>query len=119
MGDALTFSMLWTLGLGTLLGLPLSLVLVHSALRSGTTERERRLRDLYRRVLEEDLHGERCLSCRAEVEPDWLTCPACTTELRGRCGSCDAVVKLHWSACPWCTAELAQEPEPALLRPAA
>jgi hypothetical protein len=117
-GDALGFSVLWTIGLATVFGVPFSVVLVYSGLRGGTTAGERRLRELYRLVLEEDIHGSRCFSCREEVEADWLVCPACTAELRGRCPECDALVKPHWSACPWCTTAL-DEPLPVPLRLAA
>ena len=113
MRDALTFSMLWTMALGFVAGLPLTVALVYSAIRGGEQPRERRARELYTILLEEELYGDRCFSCRGEVEPDWLRCPTCTTELHGRCDACDATVKLHWSACPWCAASLVDVPQPA------
>ena len=117
MTDALTFSLLWTVGLGFVFGVPLTVVLVYSALRGGEPPRERRARELYRILLEEEMYGEQCFSCRAHVEPEWLRCPTCTSELRGRCHGCDATIKLHWSACPWCAESLVRLPEPILVSP--
>jgi hypothetical protein len=110
--DALTFSVLWTMALGFVAGLPLTVALAYSAVCGGVPARERRARELYRILLEEEMYGEQCFSCRAQVEPDWLRCPSCTTELRGRCHGCDATIKLHWSACPWCAESLQSLPEP-------
>jgi len=115
MEDALAFSMLWTVAIGFVLGAPLTVVLVHSALRGGKPDAEHRANELYRILLEEEVYRERCFSCRAEVEAEWLRCPTCLSELRGRCHSCDATVKLHWSACPWCMASLEHEPDVAHL----
>jgi hypothetical protein len=110
--DALTFSALWTAAFGLLFALPLSVAIAYSVLRGGPSPAERRLRELYRVVLEQELHGEQCFVCREEVEPDWRTCPACLTALRGRCRNCEATVKLHWSTCPHCAEALDRLPTP-------
>ena len=110
MTEAQTFSLLWTLGLAAVLGVPLTLAIVHSLLRGGEPPAERRSRELYLRLLEEEVYGDRCLGCRAAVEPDWLRCPVCAEALRSRCAACDATVKLHWSACPWCATAIPSAP---------
>jgi hypothetical protein len=110
------FSVLWTLAITALAGVPMTAAIVYSVLRSRESPSERRSRELYRILLEEEIHGEQCFACRGRVESDWLRCPTCTAALRGRCRSCEAIVRLHWSACPWCTAELGtleRDPEPA------
>lgn len=66
----------------------------------------RRERELFRRLTEEELYGgERCLECRAPVEPDWLRCPTCCERLHDRC-ECGAILELYWNVCPWCAREL-------------
>jgi hypothetical protein len=85
------------------LTLPFATPLVYGCLRPPERVSERRARELSRRLLEEDLvPGERCLACRTPVEPDFLRCPGCASELRRRCPGCAATLRAHWSACPHC-----------------
>jgi hypothetical protein len=72
-------------------------------LRPHETLEEREERELTRRQLERLLEPEeRCLVCRTEIEPDFVCCPRCQTELRSRCGECSRPVELTWAACPYC-----------------
>jgi hypothetical protein len=85
---------------------PLGSLALFVLLGDDESPQERRERELARLLAEQELYGgERCLCCRAEVEPDWLSCPVCTTKLRSRC-QCGTLLKLHWSACPSCGAGL-------------
>ena len=115
MGDTL-FLLLHFAFAGVLVAaVPLATMALFVLLGDDESPTERRERELVRLLAEQELYGgERCLSCRAEVEPDWLSCPACATKLRERC-ECGALLKLHWSACPWCGT---RDEEPALLRAA-
>ena len=115
MTDAIEFSALWTMVFGFLAGVPLTVALFHSALRGGVPSREHRAKELYRLMLEEEIYGDQCFSCRGHVEEDWLRCPTCASALRGRCLGCGETVKLHWSACPWCAESLLKRPAPLLL----
>lgn len=112
MHDAWTFTVLWTLGITAVVAVPMTAAIVCSVLKGREAPAERRSRELYRLLLEEEIHGQQCFACRGRVEPEWLRCPTCTVELRGRCPGCDAIVRLHWSACPWCVAPLGRLPEP-------
>lgn len=72
-------------------------------LRPHETLEEREEREFTRRHLERLLEPEeRCLVCRTEVEPDFVCCPRCQTELRGRCDGCSRPVEFAWAACPYC-----------------
>jgi hypothetical protein len=103
MSDALQFTMLWTMALGLVAAVPLTIVLAYAIRRSSELPAERRARELHRLLLEEELFGgERCLECRTPLEPDWLRCPVCTAQVRARCDGCGDLLKLHWSACPAC-----------------
>jgi hypothetical protein len=64
-----------------------------------------RLRDAELRVLEQSLSAgaERCLVCRADVQPEFLVCPVCTTRLKQACAKCAAPLEPVWQVCPWCT----------------
>ena len=117
MGDTL-FLLLHFAFAGILVAaVPVATLALFVLLGDDESPQERRERKLVRLLVEQELYGgERCLSCRAEVERDWLSCPTCATKLRERC-DCAAFLKLHWSACPWCAAE--PERPAALLRRAA
>jgi hypothetical protein len=114
--DAFQFAALWTLALGVVAAVPLTLVLVYAAWRGGEPSAERRARELRRLLLEEELYGgERCLECLSPAEPDWVRCPVCSAQLRERCDGCGGLLKLHWSTCPTCSAwlgRLDRLPEP-------
>jgi hypothetical protein len=44
-----------------------------------------------------------CPVCRAQIEPAFLVCPVCTTQLKEPCASCSAPLEPAWQACPYCT----------------
>lgn len=67
------------------------------------------LAESYERALEEEalLRGieERpvCPTCGQPIEPDFLLCPACNTQLKKSCPACDHPLHLHWETCPYCS----------------
>ena len=93
--------------------LPLGVLALWFLLRDTETDADRHERALATRLAELELYGgERCLECRTPVEPEWLACPVCATELRERCDDCGGMLKLHWNACPYCASEVGvREPE--------
>lgn len=53
---------------------------------------------------------ERCPTCRAMVEPEYLLCPECSTALQGSCQECRQPLKAHWAVCPYCGVAAARAP---------
>jgi hypothetical protein len=96
----------WSLvGTATLLGIiPLVGPLVYLLFRPPETLADVRLRDAELRVLEQRLgaRAPTCQVCRAEVEPEFLVCPVCTTRLKQPCGKCGAALEPVWLTCPYC-----------------
>jgi Double zinc ribbon len=68
-------------------------------------ERELEIKAMEERLARRDLH---CPVCRAEVGPDFLVCPVCTTKLKQACVNCKAPLEALWQVCPYC--ETAVEP---------
>jgi hypothetical protein len=74
-------------------------------LRPRETLAEGRERELVERL--DGLNAEvdlACPGCRRPVEPDWLACPACRTQLARRCRACRRTMGLDWAVCGWCGA---------------
>ena len=93
-------------GVATLLGLvpPFLGVVVYLLFRPPEYLDEVRERDLEIKAMEESLalHGLRCPVCRADVDPNFLVCPVCTTRLKQACASCKAPLEPLWQVCPYC-----------------
>jgi RNA polymerase subunit RPABC4/transcription elongation factor Spt4 len=66
--------------------------------------------ELYDRQLEEEVLSRElelhpvCPSCHKPVEPDWLFCPYCHTQLKKQCVSCGKPLERDWDICPYCGA---------------
>ncbi|HEX2185819.1 MAG TPA: zinc ribbon domain-containing protein, partial [Chloroflexota bacterium] len=66
------------------------------------------LAEAYERSLEEETllqeieERQSCPSCRQRVQPDFMFCPHCHTELKQRCSRCDRLLLLRWDLCPYC-----------------
>jgi len=43
-----------------------------------------------------------CPVCRSTVEPAFLVCPVCTTQLKQPCVTCKAPLESLWQVCPYC-----------------
>ena len=64
-----------------------------------------RERELEIRAIERRLEGGRelqCWVCNAEVEPEFLVCPVCTTRLRQACTTCNRPLEPSRQVCPYC-----------------
>jgi type IV pilus assembly protein PilB len=54
--------------------------------------------------------ADHCPVCAKQVEPDFSTCPWCTTDLRPlHCASCSRPLDMAWVACPTCGTPTATE----------
>jgi hypothetical protein len=96
----------WLVGVATILGLvpPYVGPLVYMLFRPAETLEDVRARRAELRALEQHL-GRRspaCPRCNAAVEPDYLVCPVCVTQLRQPCAGCGAPLEPLWQACPYC-----------------
>lgn len=66
------------------------------------------LAEAYERSLEEETllqdieERQACPSCRQRVQPDYMVCPYCHTELKQRCPRCERLLLLRWDICPYC-----------------
>ena len=96
----------WLVAMATLLGLvpPFLVPLVYLFFRppeylEDVRERELEIRAMEQRLVRRDLH---CLVCRAQVEPEFLVCPVCTTKLRQACVTCKNPLEALWQVCPYC-----------------
>src|SRR5438067_12088085 len=69
-----------------------------------------RERELEMQVAEARLHSagfQLCPYCDAEVERDFLRCPACMRKLKDPCVNCARPLDPGWRICPYCEAEVA------------
>jgi RNA polymerase subunit RPABC4/transcription elongation factor Spt4 len=77
------------------------------------------LAESYERSLEEEalLQGleerQACPTCKQQVQPDFILCPNCQTQLKRRCVSCDRPLHLRWEVCPYCGQPVAPPAEEA------
>ncbi len=75
------------------------------------------LMELYDRQMEEEaLYREVaqipvCPNCHRTVEPDWMFCPYCHTQLKKECPACGKLLDLDWDICPYCGAPQEQHEE--------
>ncbi len=88
-------------------------LLVYRIVRPSDRVADRRERELSEAVLLSEVGEiEQCAGCRRTVEPDWIVCPSCRTELRERCRQCDRLVEFDWLTCAWCGTDLGRMPAP-------
>jgi hypothetical protein len=102
-------------GIATLLGLvPLLGPLVYLLFRPPETLDEAHARRVEVAALQSRLFAAkpRCPVCRADVEPAFLVCPVCTTQLKEPCAGCSAPLEPSWQACPFCAMPVASGPRP-------
>jgi RNA polymerase subunit RPABC4/transcription elongation factor Spt4 len=75
-----------------------------------------RERELEMQAAEARLHAagfQLCPYCDAEIERDFLRCPACTRKLKDACQNCARPLDPQWRICPYCEAEVGAAPEPS------
>jgi hypothetical protein len=93
-------------GLSTLVGLfpPFVGPFVYMLFRPPEYIDDRRERELEIRAIESRLAGAdiTCPVCHADVDPNFLVCPVCTTKLKQACSSCNAPLEPLWQICPYC-----------------
>jgi hypothetical protein len=44
-----------------------------------------------------------CPGCQRSVDPEFVLCPHCQTNLRGPCPACTRLIDLRWHICPYCS----------------
>lgn len=72
-------------------------------LRPKETLAERYERALAEEALLQDIEERlACPACGVRVEPDYLLCPACHTQLKQHCEACGRLNELTWNICPYC-----------------
>jgi len=104
----------WLGATATLLGLvPLAGPLAYLLFRPPETLADVKARRAELRALERHLLRPRpqCPVCRAGIEPSYLVCPVCTTQLKKPCGHCSAPLEPLWQACPYCATPVAKRLE--------
>ncbi|MBC8249435.1 MAG: zinc ribbon domain-containing protein [Anaerolineales bacterium] len=94
---------------------PLGL-LIYLILRPQETLAEAYARTLEEEALLQDITEEQpvCPECRHRIEPDFIICPACHTELRKACPNCGRLMLMRWEICPYCAEPYPVPPEPEL-----
>jgi Double zinc ribbon len=95
----------WVSGTATLLGLvPIAGPLAYLFFRPPETLDDVKARRVELRALERHLKQPQpeCPVCRASIEPSFLVCPVCTTQLKAPCSQCSAPLEPLWQACPYC-----------------
>lgn len=95
---------------------PLGL-LIYLILRPQETLEEAYARTLEEEALLQDITEEKpvCPECKHRIEPDFIICPACHTELRKACPHCGRLSLLRWDICPYCGEPFPSPPEPELI----
>ena len=78
-----------------------------------------RERELELKMIERGLEGREltCWVCSAQVEPEFLVCPVCTTRLRQACASCGRPLEPAWQICPFCETPVVADETTVPLRP--
>jgi RNA polymerase subunit RPABC4/transcription elongation factor Spt4 len=96
---------------------PFAGAFVYALIRPSKRLAEARERRLWLQLAAAASRVDRCQSCMTPVEPGFVVCPGCATELRRRCTACGSAVELSWALCPYC-GEREEEPEWAEQEPA-
>ena len=83
-------------------------LLIYLILRPSNTLVEAYERSLEEESLLQDIESRlACPSCQLRVQPDFLVCPNCLTQLKKQCANCSKVLLLKWAVCPFCARESA------------
>ncbi len=91
--------------LATLLVLLFNLpgLLLYTVLRPTETLAEAYARSLEEESLMQDIEERQaCPNCKYRVEPEFMVCPSCMTQLKRACPSCNRLLHLGWRVCPYC-----------------
>ncbi len=96
-------------------------LILYTILRPPETLAEAYARSLEEESLLQDIEDRQsCPSCKRRVQPDYLLCPSCRTQLKQVCLNCSRLMHLSWRVCPYCGKEagsdgLASEPLKVLI----
>src|SRR5688500_9434435 len=87
--------------------------LVYLIVRPPELLEDIRERELEMQAAEARLHAagfQLCAYCDAEIERDFLRCPACMRKLKDPCHNCARPLDPAWRICPYCEAEVGPPP---------
>jgi len=89
-------------------------MLIYLILRPQETLSEAYARTLEEEALLQDITEAKpvCPECKHRIEPDFIICPACHTELRKACPHCGRLMLMRWDICPYCAEPYPLPPEP-------
>jgi len=89
-------------------------MLIYLILRPQETLSEAYARTLEEEALLQDITEAKpvCPECKHRIEPDFISCPACHTELRKACPHCGRLMLMRLEICPYCAEPYPLPPEP-------
>lgn len=83
--------------------LPLLGIAIYLIVRPGETLIDAYERELEQEALRSELHAiSPCPNCRRPIEPDFVVCAYCRTQVREECMRCRRLLSLDWHHCPYC-----------------
>ena len=86
-------------------------LLLYLILRPRETLAEQYERALEEEALLQDIEERLvCPGCQRKVEPDFMVCPACRTQLKVRCQHCGRLLHPKWTICPYCASPVGPPP---------
>lgn len=86
-------------------------LLLYLILRPRETLAEQYERALEEEALLQDIEERLvCPGCQRKVEPDFMVCPSCHTQLKVRCRHCGRLLHPKWDICPYCARSTAPPP---------
>lgn len=86
-------------------------LLLYLMLRPRETLAEQYERALEEEALLQDIEERLvCPGCQRKVEPDFMVCPACRTQLKARCRHCGRLLHPKWTLCPYCASPVGPPP---------
>jgi len=86
-------------------------LLLYMLLRPRETLAEQYERALEEEALLQDIEERLvCPGCQRKVEPDFVVCPSCQTQLKTQCANCGRLLHPKWTICPYCATSVAPPP---------
>lgn len=85
-------------------------LVLYTILRPPETLAEAYARSLEEESLLQDIEDRQsCPNCKRRIQPDYLLCPSCRTQLKQVCLNCSRLLHLAWHVCPYCGKETAAD----------
>lgn len=89
-------------------------LILYLFLRPSETLAENYERSLHEEALLRELDDQiSCPTCHRPVQPDFILCPFCSTQLKRSCPSCQKALGASWRSCPYCGIRLPEQASPA------